>query len=191
MSAEFLEKLALALVGPTFALLLAAIIGQRLSAWWSERQKRRELELALANDFYAYYGEFFAIWKEWNWSLKEERQETVEWKKYRSTLYARACKAEGSFEAALLKISAERTLNHEQIEDLGLARQGYQELRESIGLNIAISYGSSNDDRYLAFKRLSTLIGNMLVSRSQAIPDASQAYRNFREITDNRHEGRW
>ena len=55
---DFLEKAALNTIGPAVSLLLAAIIGQRISAKWAERQKKREHELALANAFYTSFGEF-------------------------------------------------------------------------------------------------------------------------------------
>jgi hypothetical protein len=68
---DFLEKVVLNTVGPTVSLGLAALIGQRLSAKWAERQKKREHELALANTFYSSYGEFCAVWKDWNRTLRE------------------------------------------------------------------------------------------------------------------------
>ena len=67
---EFIEKAALSTIGPLVSIVLAAVVGQRLSAYWGERQKRRELELSLAANFYASYGEFCAIWKDWNESLR-------------------------------------------------------------------------------------------------------------------------
>src|SRR5262249_31112144 len=76
---DFLEKAVLNTIGPAVTLLLAAVIGQRLSAYWTERQKRREFELSLANSFYSSYGEFFAVWKDWNRSLLSPA-----WSKYGS-----------------------------------------------------------------------------------------------------------
>ena len=46
---------------------LAITIGAFLTArYWSAWQKRRELQLTAADTFYKLYGEFFAIWKLWN-----------------------------------------------------------------------------------------------------------------------------
>ena len=42
------------------------IIGLRLTYKWNVRQKRRELQLSATHQFYAAYGEFFAVWKLWN-----------------------------------------------------------------------------------------------------------------------------
>jgi hypothetical protein len=191
MSTEFAEKLVVALAGPMMTLLLAAIVGQRISAWWSERQKRRELELALANSFYSGYGEFCAIWKEWNWNFSEMRTRPDELTRSQAALHERACRAEGAIEAVLLKIAAERRLSLGEAAELGSLRQSFQVLRERIQANKPISYGSSDHPDYLEFKRLATLVGNLLAARSGRLPTATEAFDSFREITDNRHEARW
>ena len=40
-------------------------IGNRLSAAWAIRQKKREIELETVKEFYRIYGEFFSTWKLW------------------------------------------------------------------------------------------------------------------------------
>jgi hypothetical protein len=185
---SFLERLILNLVGPVSTVALAAVIGQRLSARWAERQKRRELELALANSFYASYGEFCAIWKLWNRVVTEGLDSMNE---VRRDLLDRACKAEGTLEAVLLKIAAERHLNPDQQKDLGNLRQAYQVLRERIEERITISYGYSDHPDYLEFKRLATLIGVLLAKPNPLAPSPQEAFEAFREITHNRHEPRW
>lgn len=42
------------------------IVGNRISAKWDERKKRRELDLPAFNSFYSIYGNFFAVWKIWD-----------------------------------------------------------------------------------------------------------------------------
>ncbi len=49
-------------------LLLGWLVGVRITAAWTLRQKRRELELSAAHELYRLYGEFFAVWKLWNYA---------------------------------------------------------------------------------------------------------------------------
>ncbi len=189
---DFIEKAVLNTIGPVSALLLAATIGQRLSAYWSERQKRRDLELSLVNTFYTSYGEFCAIWKYWNQSLKDLSSDPEELKKRRETLLDRACQAEGGMEAALLKVATERVLEKSIQTDLGCLRQAYQVLRERIQEGVKISYGYCDHPDYSEFKRLATLFGVLLVSRpGNRGPTPEEAHEAFREITHNKHELRW
>ncbi len=189
---DFFEKAALNVIGPVISLVLAALIGQRLGAYWAERQKRRELELSLANTFYASYGEFCSVWKYWNQSLGELPKDSEELKHRRDSLLDRASKAEGSLEAALLKVASERLLDKSEQVDLGNLRQAYQMLRERIQEGVMISYGASCHPDYLEFKRLATRFGVLLASQpSRKAPTPEQAYLAFQEITDNKHETRW
>ena len=95
-------------------------------------------------------------------------------------------------EAALLKVAAERVLKKSLQKDLGRLRQAYQVLRERIQAGVGISYGRCDDPDYLEFKRLATLFGVLLVSRSgKKTPTRAEAYEAFREITHNKHEKRW
>src|SRR6187549_1507298 len=55
-------NLAVALV----ALGAGWLVGQRLTYQWNLRQKRRESDLATAQDLQRLYGDFFAVWKQWN-----------------------------------------------------------------------------------------------------------------------------
>ena len=41
------------------------------SLYWTIRQKKRESLLATTDQFYAAYGEFFAVWKLWGQTLSE------------------------------------------------------------------------------------------------------------------------
>jgi len=188
---EFL-KASLSLAVTIVGLGLTWFIGNRIAAFWAERQKRRELELALANAFYSHYGEFRAIWRFWNQSVEELAADSEEFKRRRETLLDRASIAEGALEAALLKVSSERLLTFTDQEDLGNLRQAFQVLRERIQENIPISYGYSEHQDYLEFKRLATRFGTLLASRSsQRAPTPEEAFLAFREITDNKYQPRW
>ncbi len=165
-----LELLAREAIGPLVGVLVAWIIGNRISATWNERQKRRE--------------------KEWNWYLRSLDPSGVR-RDVHAAFVARASRAEGVMEAVLLKVASERKLTHWQACALGKLRQAYQVLRESIADGEPISYGSHDDAKYMAFKRLATFLGNLLVSRAGNIPDAQDAFHSFVEITHNRHEMGW
>ncbi len=60
INTEFL-KAGLSAVVAIITLSLGWFIGQRLTHYWSVRQKNRELELSMANDFYKLYGIFFRL----------------------------------------------------------------------------------------------------------------------------------
>ena len=171
--------------------VLTTLVGAFLSAHWTKLQKRRELALALANAFYASYGEFCAIWKYWNRLLEDLHAGLQDPKDYRDSLLDRASKAEGGLESALLKVAAERKLDKEAQANLGNLRQAYQVLRERIQTGEKISYGSSDHPDYVEFKRLVTWIGVLLASHSTAQPTAEEARAAFLEITDNKYESRW
>jgi len=185
-------KAILSLAVAIVTLGLTWLVGNRVTAFWSERQKRRELELALANSFYSHYGEFRAVWRLWNWSLKKLASDKDAFSKARSELLDRACRAEGGMEAALLKVASERVLDDTARQNLGNLRQAFQVLRERIEEGIPVSYGASEHEDYLEFKRLATWFGTLLAARpAKRVPDPTDAYKAFREITHNKYEPRW
>lgn len=187
-----LEKVLLATVGPVVSLGLAALIGYPLTAYWAERQKRREFELALANSFYSSYGEFCAVWKYWNQSLEELPKGSDELNSRRTALLDRACKAEVGLEAALVKVASERVLTMTELSDLGNLWQANQVLRERIQNSDRITYGASEHPDYLEFKRLATQFGVLLASNPvKRGPAPEEAYAAFQEITNNKNELRW
>jgi len=177
---ETLPGLLIALV--TFALTWG--VGQRLATYWAIQQKRKELELAAANNFYRQYGEFFAIWKLWNYA-REEKQQTDR----RAELLNRAATMEAGLEAGFVRVTSERKLTTNECRDLGALRQRFQFLRESIRDDKKIPWHGSNNSEYLDFKRLATRFGNLLASdSSSSVPTAQEAADAFKSITDNGHE---
>ena len=183
------EKLADAATGPVISAIAALAVGTWLTGKWTERQKKRELELDMANRFYSSYGAFRAIWREWNYHWEFERDALATRK---AGLFARACEAEGALEAVFLKLSSERRLSREDLSTLGNLRQAYQVLRERIRDDEFIDYGSAQQSDYLEFKRLATYLGSLIMNASsRETPDAGRAFENFREITSNKYEARW
>jgi hypothetical protein len=140
------------------------LIGHRLTVYWAIRQKRRELELTVENEFYKLYGEFFSVWKLWAYCVSPRKglkvSEMTRW-----SLLERACAAEGALEAIFVKLSSERTLSEFDIEILGRFRQAYQQLRESIRDNKDIGWWSHDQIEYSSFKRLAYLTACVITSR--------------------------
>jgi hypothetical protein len=171
---------------------LAVTIGAFLTTrYWSAWQKRRELQLTAADTFYKLYGEFFAIWKLWNFLQDKgkipESKEATQW-----DLFKRATTAEGGMEALFVKLASERHLSKEEIEILGRFRQGYQTLRETIWENEPISWSGSNHPEYLSFKHLACNISLLLSSKLRfRLPEASDASAAFHQITSNEWEDNW
>ena len=167
---------------------LGWLVGQRLTVRWNLRQKQRELDLTTAHDFHKLYGEFFAIWKLWNYSLTAERGCTVT----RSDLLVRACAAEGAVESLFVRLAAGRDLREADIKTLGRFRQGYQTLRETIRDNEKLDWSSSTHPEYLAFKQLATAVALLIVSEQPPTDTVAQKRAEaLVSITSNRGEGRW
>lgn len=68
---EFL-KAGLNLAVAVTTLGLTWIVGARFTTAWNIRQKKKESDLAAAQEFYRLYREFFANWKLWNYSVSHD-----------------------------------------------------------------------------------------------------------------------
>lgn len=158
LQSEFLK----AVPGFTLSLLtivLGWFVGQKLTVRWNLYQKRRESDLASAETFHKLYGEFFAVWKLWNYSLDPKDGCTVT----RSDLLVRACTSEGNMESLFVRISANRNLKDDEIAVLSRFRQGYQSLRESIRDNRGLDWYSSEHQEYKAFKILANEVAQIII----------------------------
>lgn len=172
-------------------LALGWVVGQQLTAKWALRQKRRELELSSANELHNLYGEFFAVWKLWN-CYKYDPRVAAATKDIRWLLLQRAALVEAGVEALLVKVASERTLADEQRHNLGLLRQAFQQLRESIRDDKPLDWGNSDHRGYAEFKRLSCLFSIMLASdHSYKNPKAENAIGALKKITSNSFEQEW
>ncbi len=170
---------------------LTWVVGQRIATLWAIRQKRKELSLSAANRFESIYGEFFSLWKLWDYYCVTHKDINPDKKVYWNLLN-RACAAEAGVEAIMVKLSSECVLSATDIRSLGKFRQAFQTLRESIEIKKRIEWYKSDNLEYLTFKRLSTYIANMLVSNDyKIIPDHEQSYKALREITSNKWENNW
>ena len=64
--AHELIKAGLSALSGAIVLDLTWLVGQKLTYQWNIRQKRGEFQLSALQQFYAAYGECFAVWKLWN-----------------------------------------------------------------------------------------------------------------------------
>ncbi|MEA2760222.1 MAG: hypothetical protein QOH65_2835 [Methylobacteriaceae bacterium] len=171
-------------------LLAAGLVGHGLTAKWAERQKRREMVLTATNDFYKLYGEFFAVWKLWNYSLQQSG--TSDFDERRWKLLERASAAEASMETAMVKLVSERILTGDEITMLACFRQAYQCLRQAIKNGHKLNWYFDEYPQYLAFKRLATGVSKLVSTGDQTSPpDITEAQNALRTITSNRWEHTW
>lgn len=183
-----LFKAFLNLVVAVTTLALSWVVGLRLSAAWNLKQKQREFELASANEFHKLYGEFFAIWKLWDFALlRTSDVSSLD----RSKIFERACAAEGQVESLFVRLASTRTLTAEQTDVLGRFRQGYQSLREAVRDGRGVGWHSSSHPEYLAFKTLATQVAVLLAG--DGVSDAQRDARAaaLLKITSNEWEGKW
>ena len=167
------------------------LIGQRLSNYWSYRQKQKEIDLSAAQDFHRLYGEFFAVWKLWNYFIRDVGATNLPGAT-RWELLKRACDAESFVERVFVKLAAERALSPLDRDRLGSFRQGYQSLREAIRDNQPLRWDSSTHPEYLAFKSLAVEVAMLIqvgtVVHANVLANHVQA---LLDITSNRFEGTW
>jgi hypothetical protein len=170
---------------------VAAIVGAWLAVYWNTRQKERELDLSTAETFHRHYGEFFAVWKLWNYFVRDVGSQNLTGAT-RWELLKRATDAEAGIEAILGKLASQRPLAPEVVTDLAKFRQAYQSLRETIRDGEPLEWNESSDPCYLAFKRLATSVAALVHSGRRAHrPAARRRAEAWLEITSNRWEGRW
>jgi len=191
---EFIKAIPGALITAIGA-LLALWVGKRVSHFWAVRQKQRELELTVLNEFYGLYGEFISLRRLWN--RHKEQTSKGSSTPGNQTFLEKAADIEARMEGLLVKLAAERKLssippNENDIDNLGLLRQAFQSLREKIRDDEVMEWGRSDHPQYVAFKSLSSKLATILLSdRNDERPSADDAVNQIKGITDNRHEKRW
>ena len=169
-------------------LALGWFFGQRFTYLWNVRQKRREFQLAASQQFYAAYGEFFAVWKLWN---RLDRG-TASFDERRWELHKRAAAAEAIIEGTFVKLSSEIALNSDDIQMLGRFRQGFQHLREAIRENYTLPWSSSEHPEYKAFKTLAVRFAALLGSTWPVhSPSCERAACQLMRITSNEWKAKW
>lgn len=169
-------------------LALGWFVGQRLTFAWNVRQKRREFQLTASQQFYAAYGEFFAVWKLWN---RLDRN-AASFEDRRWELHKRAAAAEAIIEGTFVKLSSEVLLPEGELNCLGRYRQAFQRLREVIRENVELSWSSSEHPEYKAFKSLSVQVAALLGSEwPEKSISCEQAAEQLMKITANTWRAKW
>jgi hypothetical protein len=163
---------------------LGWLIGKRLSVVWSRQQKEREQDLEAARDFHALYGEFFSLWKLWNYFVRDLGPEALR-PASRWEILDRACRSEARLESTLIKLASEKPLKDKEIEILGRFRQRYQQLREAIRDNVPLAWDHSQHPDYLDFKTLAPQVAAIIVRSDGVQRDALiKITSNFYEVPD-------
>src|SRR6202012_1768795 len=98
-----------------FGLLATWLVGHKFTYRLNLRQKRREAQLSVLQEFYEAYGEFYVIWKLWN-RLESDGEKTDD---RRWELHKRAAGAEAIVEGLLVRLACELPLEPEQVRTLG------------------------------------------------------------------------
>jgi hypothetical protein len=186
-----LDKAAPDLVVAAVTGFVILLVGQRVAYVWAIRQKRREQNLLAAQEFEKLYGEFFSVWKLWNYYIRDvgatELPGASRWE-----LLNRACTAEASVEATLIGLVSNRDLKEDTIPLLGQFRQTYQRLRESIRDNEALPWDSSNDREYIEFKTSAAKVAALIESGARsASSDADGRVEAWLKVTSNKFEDFW
>ena len=169
-------------LGSFILLLLAWFVGQRLTVKWSLHQKEKEYDLQTARDFHLLYGEFFAVWKLWNYYLRDVGQKAFPESSH-GALLDRACLAEGKLEAILVRVASNKNLADDEVEALGRFRQIYQHLRESIRDSVPLDWRHAENPEYVAFKSYAPKINSIIVGQQK-----NSRQSRILEITSNKWE---
>jgi len=176
------------------ALLLTWRFGQPIIARWDMRKKRRELDLALSNDFQRLFGEYKEIWRLWKAHYEATKPtskqtigaaavDTTRWE-----LFARAAAAEGRVEAVFMKLAVDRPLSSRDLQMLGYFRQAFQILRQGIRDGEHLNY-SNNDPRYQLFIVLGCWVAYIINRDSHALPpSADKVQKNLVTIQSYRSD---
>jgi len=172
-------------------LSLGWFVGSRISSHWTFIQRRKELDLETAQSFHKLYGEFFAVWKLWNYYIRDIGPEAFP-EASRWELLNRACTAEGNVESLFVRLSSERKLSSNELELLGKFRQAYQQLREAIRDNEALMWDKSTHAGYLAFKDLGARVAFLILSENyRKSTESSDVAHALQQITSNQWEYSW
>lgn len=189
---QLLSRAAPDLLVAGVTLLLSWLVGNWLTKEWAIRQKRKELKLQAAERFYQSYGEFFALWKLWNYSVEEKRPEAPKnWERQRQKFREKAAQMEAGIEAMLLSVATEQVLSLREQETMGNLRQAFQCLRECIHHGKPIPWESSDDPKYQEFKLLGCHMGSILSKGSIRFPKPDEARAAVEKITSNKYEPHW
>lgn len=156
---------------------LAVLVTDRYTARRERLMAARERDLVAAADFYTVHGQFFAVWKlweyhsEWGSSGKARRPATEE---RRSELIADAAVAEGGYESLIVRIALEHNLEMREVIALWCLRSAFKELRYAIRDDRRLTWWRTDNRQnattrngyrdYVAFKTLIAEVAQILIN---------------------------
>jgi len=176
-----LIKLAVSIFGIT-------LLGGAVTAFWTWRQKRREIEEMELKAFYKHYGQLLTSWRLWN-TIKSTSIAVPPGEATRYELLKQVSEAESAVEGMLLKLASERSLSRHELSILGSFRQGCQTVRESIHNDEVVPWHCSEEETYMAFKKGASFFSSLLKNRIWSFRIShQQAMKAVEEITSNKNE---
>lgn len=170
----------------TVSAVVLGVYGTWVASHWNVWQKRRELALASTKEFYKSYGEFFAIWKLWDWSIGDLKDIGPEEKRWQ--LLERSADAEAKMESLYVQLAAERMLTQDDCDDVGKFREIFQSLRVAIKENKKLAWAGSEDATYLAFKALACRVAHLIATSHEKSkqPTRDESWTSLRKITEKK-----
>jgi hypothetical protein len=136
--------------------------------------------------FWQRYGEFFAIWKLWNYSfddLPDVRERT------RRLLLEQIARTEADMEALLLQIICERRLQEDEVASIAKFRQVFQTLPKQLRKGKPLEWVNTRDAKYKALKRNAADVAHLVATMHPAQrPDADTSRKQILLVTDGRWE---
>ncbi len=139
--------------------------------------EQRELDRAAAAEVYKHFGEFQEVRRLWVLYRAGKTGRTIVLSggtdETRWELLKRAVTAESGMEAALPRLTVERLLSDEDCQELGRARQAYQQLREGIRDGASL-HRCRGTPAYRCVKRLTISVDSLLAHDAAPAPRLGQ-----------------
>lgn len=184
------EQLLAILAGAGISIAAAWLVGNALAARLDREKKFTERDVEALTTFDGVYGEFFAAWKEWGNSPKDEA--TV------LRILPMACQVEGRYEALLIMLCSDRVLSQDELSAMGALRQGLQQLREAIKERRNVDWWDPSDRHYEALKFLAAYVAVTLrprtmgwAGRTPTRPGPAKAANALLTVTSFQAEDAW
>jgi len=167
---QLLIELIRAVITALFTFAVLFVIGTLTVAMWDRRKKYQEIDIEMYNQFQERQGEFYEVTKLWRTYYKRVYEENdKEDKEREQELLQRAAAAESKVDIIIKRLVTERSLCEKDLRRLGLYRQGYQQLRESIEepRKKPPDFGSYKDPRYQLFENLASEVAYIITERKR------------------------
>jgi len=176
------------IAGPLLTAILAYLVGNRVSAYWDYKKKRRELSIISMKEFNNCYGQFYTLWKKWNYTIKDENC-TDERK---ISIMDEVLKMEANMETLFITIANERRLSIKEKKYLGQFRQAFQQLRNHIKKKEELDWSYQDIHDYRSFKILAIYVGRIVSDLGNGKkPTEKEAEKNLFMITSGEWERKW